>query len=156
MANSYSQKMKAAIVSDLQSLVDSGVLNSVVSVDYSKQFVGDYTWPGFPSALVIPPTISSSDYNDVGTNIREYTWNILIVTTTENLPPSDPMYLEGLVDAVLNVFDLDYTLQGSSVAAVMPAVLEPPGPVSAQSITYVTFYVTLKARALVDAAVKSA
>jgi hypothetical protein len=59
MDNSYSQKMKAAIVNDLQSLLDAGVLNSVVQVDYSKQFVNVYTWPGFPSALVIPPTIST-------------------------------------------------------------------------------------------------
>ena len=79
------QKMKAAIVNDLQSLLDSGVLNSVVQVDYSKQFVNDYTWPGFPSALVIPPTISTSEYEDSVTNVREYTWNILVVTTTENL-----------------------------------------------------------------------
>jgi hypothetical protein len=154
MDNSYSQKMKTAIVNDLQSLVDSGVLKSVVSVDYSKQFVNDYTWPGFPSALVIPPTISTSEYEDTATNVREYTWNILIVTTTDNLPSTDPTYLEGLVDAVLNVFDLDCTLQGSSVAAVMPAILEPPGPVSSNSITYVTFYCTLKARALVTAGVK--
>jgi hypothetical protein len=155
MDSSYSQKMKTAIVADLQSLVDSGVLNSVVQVDYSKQFVNDYTWPGFPSALVTPPTISTSDYEDTTSNVREYTWNILIVTTTDNLPSTDPTYLEGLVDAVLNVFDLDCTLQGSSVAAVMPAVLEPPGPVSSNSITYVTFYVTLKARALVNAGVKT-
>jgi hypothetical protein len=59
MDNSYSQKMKAAIVNDLQSLLDAGVLNSVVQVDYSKQFVNVYTSPGFPSALVIPPTIST-------------------------------------------------------------------------------------------------
>jgi hypothetical protein len=154
--NSYSQKMKTAIVKDLQSLVDSDVLNSVVQVDYSKQFVNDYTWPGFPAALVTPPTITTSEYEDNVSNVREYTWNILIVTTTDNLPSTDPTYLEGLVDAVLNVFDLDCTLQGSSVAAVMPAVLEPPGPVSSNSITYVTFYVTLKARALVNAAVKTA
>src|ERR1700749_3000049 len=108
--NSYAQKMKTAILSDLQTLVDAGILKAIVSVDYTKQFVNNYTWPGFPSALVAPPTISTSDYEDTATNVREYTWNILIVTTTENLPSTDPSYLEGLVDAVLNVFDNDCTL----------------------------------------------
>jgi hypothetical protein len=156
MSKSFAQAMKAAILKDLQSLVDSGGLNSASADDMSKVNPLDRTWPGFPSAIVIPPVISTSDYEDTATNLREYTWYIMVVTKSENLSSTDPTYLEGLIDSVLNVFDLDCTLQGTAIGAVMPAVLEPPGPVSFNSVTYVTLYVTLKAKALVPAAVQSA
>jgi hypothetical protein len=154
MAKTFAQNMKTAILADLQKLVDSGVLNSAAADDFSKLNPLDRTWPGFPSAVVIPPTISTSEYEDVGSNLREYTWYIMVVTTPENMSTNDPTYLEGLVDSVLNVFDLDCTLQGTANGAVMPAVLEPPGPVSSNSVTYVIFYVTLKAKQIVPAAVQ--
>jgi hypothetical protein len=153
---SFAQNMKNAIVSDLQSLVSSGVLNSVIADDFTKLNPLARSWPGYPSALVIPPTVSTSEYEDTATNLRTYTWYIMVVTTPDNMPTTDPTYLEGLVDAVLNVFDLDCTLQGTADGAVMPAVLEPPGPVASNSVTYVVFYLSLKAKALVPAAVKSA
>jgi hypothetical protein len=153
---SYAQNMKNAIIADLQSLVNSGTLYAVISDDMTKVNPLDRNWVNFPSAVVIPPTITTSAYEDVGNNLREYTWYVMVVTTPDNLPTTDPTYLEGLVDAVLNVFDLDCTLQGTAIGAVMPAVLEPPGPVSSNSVTYVVFYVTLKAKQLVPAAVQSA
>jgi hypothetical protein len=152
----FAQNMKTAILADLQSLVDTGVLNSAFADDMSKVNPLDRTWTGFPSAVVIPPTVSTSEYEDTATNTRQYTWYIMVVTTPENLPANSPTYLEGLVDNVLNVFDLDCTLQGTAVAAVMPAILEPPGPISSGSTTYVVFSVRLVAKALVPAAVKSA
>ena len=100
--------------------------------------------------------VGTSEYYDVATNLREYTWYVMVVTTPDNVPSTDPTYLEGLVDAVLNVFDSDVTLQGTSVGGVQPAVLEPPGVVNSNSITYVVFFVTLKAKTLVQAAVQSA
>jgi len=152
----FAQNMKNAIITDLQSLVTSGVLRAVAADDFTKLNPLDRQWPGYPSALVIPPTVTTSDYEDTATNLRTYTWYIMVVTTPDNMPTTDPTYLEGLVDSVLNVFDLDCTLQGTAVGAVMPAVLEPPGPVASNSVTYVVFYVSLKARALVPAAVSSA
>jgi hypothetical protein len=152
----FAQNMKNAILTDLQSLVTGGVLNSAFADDMTKVNPLDRNWPGFPSAVVIPPTVGTSDYEDVAHNLREYTWFIMVVTTPDNLPANNPTYLESLVDNVLSVFDLDCTLQGTAVGAVMPAVLEPPGPVSSNSVTYVVFYVTLKAKALVPAKVQSA
>jgi len=152
--STYAQKMKTAITADLQTLVDSGTLRYVLADDMTKVNPLDRDWPGFPSAVVIPPTVSTSDYEDQATNFREYTWYIMVVTTPDNVPKIDPTYLEGLLDGVLNVFDLDCTLQGTAVGAVMPAILEPPGPVNSGTNTYVVFYVTLKARALVPAGVK--
>lgn len=146
--------MKQSIVNDLQSLVESGVLNSVVSDDMTKLNPLDRNWPGYPSALVIPPTVGASEYYDTATNLREYTWYVMVVTTPDNLPPNDPTYLEGLVDNVLQVFDNDVTMQGMAVGGVSPAVLEPPGPVNSGTVTYVVFYLQLKAKQLVPAAVQ--
>jgi hypothetical protein len=146
--------MKNAIVTDLQSLVTSGVLGSYNVDDFTKLNPLDRTWGAFPAALVIPPTVSQSEYYDVATNLREYTWYVMVITTTENLSASDPTYLESLIDNVLQVFDNDVTLQGMAIGGVNPAILDPPGPVSSGSVTYVCFYITLKAKTLVPAAVQ--
>jgi hypothetical protein len=156
MLNTFAQDMKKAIVADLESLVTSGVLNSCVADDMTKVSPLDRNWPGYPSALVIPPTVSSSEYYDVATNLREYTWFVLIVTKADSMPANDPTYLEGLIDAILKVFDEDVTLQGMANGGVQPAILDPPGPVSSNSVTYVIFSVQLKAKQLVPAAVQSA
>ena len=146
--------MKAAILNDLNALVTSGVLASVTAVDYSKMSALDFNYPSFPSAVILPPTVSASEYEDVATNNREYVWNIMVVTQPERLSAPNDNALEALIDGVLNAFDLDCTLQGNSSAAVSPAVVEPPGPISNGTITYVVFYVQLKARQLVPAAVQ--
>ena len=154
MPNTVGQNIKNAIVTDLQSLVSSGVLGSMAADDYTKLNPLDRTWGAFPAALVIPPTVSQSEYYDVATNLREYTWYVMVLTTPENLPKADPTYLEGLMDSVLQVFDNDVTLQGMADGGVQPAILDPPGPVSNGSVTYVTMYITLKAKVLVPAAVQ--
>jgi hypothetical protein len=122
--------------------------------DYTKLNPLDRTWGKFPAALVIPPTVSQSEYYDVATNLREYTWYIMVITTNDNLPKDDPTYLESLIDNTLQVFDNDVTLQGMANGGVQPAILDPPGPVSSNSVTYVVFYITLKAKVIVSAAVQ--
>lgn len=154
MPNTASQNIKQSIITDLQSLVTSGVLGSVAADDFTKLNPLDRTWGAYPAALVIPPTVSQSEYYDVATNLREYTWYVMVVTTPENLPKDDPTYLESLIDNTLQVFDNDVTLQGMAVGGVNPAILDPPGPVSSNSVTYVAFYITLKAKTLVPAAVQ--
>src|SRR6185437_13329526 len=150
----YAQDIKNAIVNDLKALVSSGVLGSYSVDDMTKLNPLDRTWGAFPAALVIPPTVSASEYYDVATNLREYTWYIMVVTTPDNMPANDPTYLEGLIDNVLAAFDGDATLQGTSVGGVQPAVLEPPGPVNSNGLTFTAFYVTIKAKALVTAALQ--
>lgn len=154
MDKTFAQNLKQAIIDDLQSLVASGALGSVAADDFTKLSPLDRTWGKFPAALIIPPTVGTSEYYDTATNLREYTWYVMVVTTPDNLPKTDPAYLEGLMDAVLQVFDNDVTLQGMAVGGVNPAILDPPGPVSSGSLTFVTMYVTLKARALVPATVQ--
>jgi hypothetical protein len=154
MSNTPAQNIKQAIITDLQSLVASGVLGSVSADDFTKLNPLDRTWGPFPAALVIPPTVSQSEYYDVATNLREYTWYVMVVTTPENLPSTDPTYLESLIDSTLQVFDNDVTLQGMAIGGVSPAILDPPGPVSSGSVTYVCYYITLKAKTLVPGQVQ--
>ena len=128
--------MKNAILADLQSLVQSGILNSAFADEMTKVNPLDRNWPGYPSAVVIPPTVSKSEFYDTATNLREYTWYIMVVTTPDNIPSTDPTYLEGLIDNLLQVFDNDVTLQGMAVGGVQPAILEAPGPVNSGTTTY--------------------
>src|ERR1700733_1134564 len=112
MAKTFSQNIKEAIVNDLQTLVQAGVLNSYVVDNGSKLNIADYTFSGFPAAVVSAVNVPSSDYEDTATNLREYEWLLLVVTTPDNIPTNDPTYLEYLVDSVLGQFDGDVTLQG--------------------------------------------
>jgi hypothetical protein len=148
----YSQKIKAAILNDLQSLVPA-TLGDAFADDLSKVSPLDRDWKAFPSAVVLPPTVENSEYYDTATNLRVYTFWVAIVTKPEFVE-KDPTLLEGLMDAVMNAFDQDVTLQGSSVGGVEPAVIQAPGPVSSSGVTYVLFYITLRAKQLVTAAVK--
>lgn len=152
--NNFSAKMKAAIIADLQALVVAGTLGSVISDDYSKANPLDRDIAQTPVAIVLPPLVSGSVYEDVATNTREYAWYIMIADLPTNVASGGDTYIENLMDAVLNAFDLDCTLQGTSNGATSPAILEPPGIVSANSISYMTFYVTIKAKVIVPAGVK--
>lgn len=148
------QLQKNAILTDLQTLVTSGVLNSAFADDLSKVNPLDRTWPGYPSVVVLPPTLTGNKYEDQATNTREYTWYVTLVTTPENLPTTDPTYLEGLIDQVIALFDEDATLQGTANAGLYPTLVEPPGPVSSNSITYVVATISFKARTTVTAGIK--
>jgi hypothetical protein len=142
-----------AIVADLQGLVPS-VLNCVIVDGMTKVHPLDRDYPGFPAAVVIPPILKESAFEDSANNLRSYTWYVMVVTTPDNIPKTDPTYMAGLEDNVCAVFDLDCTLGGTANGAVMPAVLEPPGPVVYNSVTYVVFYISFIARVLVPASVK--
>jgi hypothetical protein len=154
MNGTPSQLQMNAIISDLQTLVTSGVLNCVIVDNMTKVHPLDRNYPGYPCAVVIPPVLKTSEFEDQATNLRSYSWYIMVVTTSANLPTTDPTYLPSLVDNVCAVFDLDCTLQGTANGAVFPAVVEPPGPVSFNGVTYVLFYVTFSARQIVPAGVQ--
>jgi len=152
--NTYGQNMKQAIVNDLQALVAAGVLNSYVVDDGSKKNIADYTFAGFPAAVVSAANIPSSEYEDSATNLRVYEWLLLVVTTPDNMPKNDPTYFEYLMDSVLNAIDGDVTLQGYANGGVDAATLAPPGPVNSSDLTYSGFYCIIKARQIVTAGVK--
>lgn len=145
--------MKAAIVTDLQTLVTAGVLAGVIVDNGSKQNFGDYVYSGFPTAIVSAANVPASDYYDTATNLREYEWFVAIVTTPENIPDSNDSYMESLIDNVLNVFDLDVTLQGMANGGVAAGTLGPPGPIVGGNLTYAVFFVKIVAKQLVPAGV---
>ena len=55
--------------------------------------------------------------------------------------------VEGLIDAVMNRFDTNFTLAGYATAAVLPATVA-AWPVSDGTKTWACFVVSIKARAL--------
>lgn len=152
MPKTFAQNIKQAIVNDLQALVDAGVLNSYVVDNGSKLNIADYVFPKFPAAVVSAANVPSSDYEDQATNLREYEWLLLVVTTPENITSAD--YLEYLIDSVLAQFDGDVTLQGYANGGVAAATLAPPGPVNSSTLTYAGFYIIIKAKQLVPAGVQ--
>src|SRR5882762_2983549 len=97
MSKTNAQQMKAAILADLQKLITANTLRYVFADDMTKVNPLDRDWPGFPSAVVIPPTVSTSLYEDQANNLREYTWYVMVVTTPDNIPKTDSTYLEGLL-----------------------------------------------------------
>lgn len=148
--SSYASAMKAQIVADLTTLVPAS-LGVVIQDDFSKMHPLDRDFAAFPAAVVIPPMVSASNYEDQGHNLREYTFYIMLVFRPEDVQ-SSTTYVEDLLDAVLNLFDNDCTLAGTAEGAVLPAVIEPPGAVVApNSVTYGTAFLSLKAKALVTA-----
>lgn len=156
MTKTPAQLQKNAILADLQTLVTSGVLNSVIADDFSKGNPFDRVWPGFPSVLVVPPVLSGNDLTDQADNEHEYTWYLMCVTTPENLPQNDPTYIEGLVDNIVALFDMDVTLQGTANAGLYPTLLDSPGVVNPPGSTasYVVFFISFKAKVIVPAGVQ--
>jgi len=153
MNNTYAQTIKNAIVNDLQTLLNNGTIGEYQIKDNGKINPFDRDYGAFPSAISIPPTVSSSEMYDTTTNLREYTFWVAFVTKPENIPSDDPTYLERLMDSVMDVFDTDVTLRGSAPGGSGPAILEPPGVVATPAASYTVFFVTIKARVLVEAAV---
>ena len=150
------QLQKNAILANLQTLVNSGVLAAAFADDFSKGNPFERVWSGFPSVVVVPPVLSGNDFEDQANNTHEYTWYLMCVTTPENLPKDDPTYIEGLVDSVVALFDMDVTLHGTANAGLYPTLLDSPGIVNppGSQATYIVFYVSFKAKVIVPAGVK--
>jgi len=140
---SLANPIKLQIKADLDSLVESGILASVQMVDYSKDvFTADYA--KFPVAILGMSSMES-DASDNANNIRTYTFPILVLEKSENLNAQTDM--EDLRDAILNVFDTDYTLAGKAEGAVLP-VASPAQTMSVGDRTIIYFVINIKARAL--------
>ncbi len=106
-----------------------------------------------PAAIVLPPLVKAPEPEDVSTNLRQYEWWIQVAVTEGKLNGQSTL-LEDLMDAVLDAFDQDLTLGGTADGAIMPAIVQPPGPISANGISYATFFVSFIARKLVTSAVQ--
>jgi hypothetical protein len=139
------QNIKTQILVNLQALVNNGVIKSFVALDKGKD---PLTAPpsGYPFALVGMPRVAN-DMEENTMNIRSYRFDILFVINYENL--ADPtITIEGMIDAVLNQFDTNFTLAGTAVAAQVPPASVQPFPISTPTQDLACFVVTLECRAL--------
>lgn len=137
--------MKTQILADLQSLVPT-YLTQVISSDMSRSSLFDQNFSGYPAAIVIPPLVPEARYEDTASNIRQYNWTIIVVQLPENLATTP---LETTMDAVFQLFDQDYTLGGTAVGGALPSIID-VGPIAFSGKTYATFYLTIRAQALVS------
>ena len=144
MANTFAQNMKNAIVTDLQSSYMRASLNCVIADDMTKVNPLDRDWPGFPAAVVIPPIVTDIRIRRHGHNLREYTWYIMVVTTPETFPDRSDLSCRTRWITCSSVFDLDCTLQGTAIGAVMPAVARTARPRELQFGDLRCFYLSFE------------
>lgn len=144
MSTKLAKPIKNRIVENLQSLVYSGVLGSVVVNDLSRDpLQNDYG--SFPVAIVGMSSIESRT-EDNANNLREYIFPILILERYDNIKKSATA-MEDLRDEILNVFDTDYTLNGTAIGAIEPSSSVATSE-STPDRTYCYFLVTIKAKQL--------
>jgi hypothetical protein len=142
------QAIKQQIVANLQTLQTNGVINSFISLDRGKDPLSKDNAPpsGYPFALVGMPRVAN-DMEDNQNNIRTYRFDILFVVNYENMADMD-YTIEGMIDAVLNQFDTNFSLAGAAVAAQVPPAQVQAFPVSTPTGDFAAFVVTIEARTL--------
>lgn len=145
LGGSLAQNIKREIVLNLNALVKAGVLNSVLEIDYGKDITSIDAPSGYPFALVGMPMISA-DYEDQATNRRTYDFRVLIAVSYEYLQDKAEG-IEGIIDAVLNQFDNNFTLEGAAEASVLPVDII-AAPVSTADKSLVAILVMIKAQSL--------
>ena len=145
LGGSIAQNIKKEIVLNLNALVQAGVINSVMEIDLGKDPLTIEPPSGYPFALVGMPTVTA-DYEDQATNRRNYRFDVLIAASYESLADQNEG-VEGIIDALLNQFDNNFTLAGAAQASVLPVEVIAM-PVSTATKSLVCFLVTVRAQAL--------
>lgn len=145
LTGSLAQNIKKQIVLNFNALVQAGVINSVLELDYGKDPTTIEASNGYPFAPVGMPTVTS-DYEDSATNKRTYRFDSSIVTDYTALADQTEG-VEGIIDAVCNQFDNNFTLAGAATATVLPVEVIAI-PVSAADKSLVCFLVTIRAQSL--------
>jgi len=137
--------IKAQILVNLEALVTTGSINSFISLDQNPNPLSIQPSGGYPFAIVGMSRITS-EFEDNDTNMHTYRYDILFVLDPSALKNPDTD-VEDLIDAALNQFDTNFTLDGTAVAAVLPASVQGQ-PVSTGDKSLLVFVITLEARAL--------
>lgn len=145
MANA-AKNIKKAIRTNLDALVTSGVLGSVIEKDINIDIL-DQDLAGFPVALLGPSSMAA-DFEYPQSNRRVYRYDVMFIQMLENL--STNWDVEDMRDAIALQFDNDPTLNGAAVLCISAAFSEHAQVRSASGKSYLCFYVTIKATTLVD------
>jgi hypothetical protein len=142
------QAIKTQILVNLQALQTAGVISSFIALDRGKDPLSKDNAPstGYPFAIVGMPRVGN-DMEDTANNIRSYRFDILFVLNYDAMPTPD-YAVEGVIDAVLNQFDTNFTLGGTAIAAQVPPAQVTAFPVTTPSGDFACFVVTLECRTL--------
>lgn len=115
------QNIKQAIKANLDALVTEDVLGGATITDIRKDPLSADIG-GYPHAFLMPPAMES-EVLDNRNVMRTYTFAIMIIFNAENLTTTTE--LEEKIEAVLNKFDNDPTLDGTSQGGVLPVSSSP-------------------------------
>lgn len=138
------QTIKNEIDAHLQALVVDGTLGAATMTDIRKDPLSSVMGP-YPHAFLMPPSIES-EINDNRTLIRTYTFDIMVLFKPETLASTTE--LEEKVEAILNEFDNDPTLNGSAMAGV-PPTSSSPQPIQTIGGSLIMVVVQVQAKELV-------
>lgn len=136
--------IKNAIKANLDDLVTAGTLKGATITDIRKHPL-DSDIPSYPHAFLMPPAVESQ-VEDSRTNIRTYTFGIMVFFKAENLVSTTE--LEERIEAVLSKFDNDPTLGGTALAGVLP-VSYAPEPLQHNNRDLIVVVVEIRAKELV-------
>lgn len=134
--------IKARLKVTLDTLV-STYLKSVTSSDIKKDPL-DAEIGQYPAAFIMPPALGASERLDQRTNIRDYTFFILVVMRAEDVQTTADV--EDLMERIINVLDNDITLGGAAVGGIMPVTSQPEA-FQHNGRDLIVFDVIIKARA---------
>jgi hypothetical protein len=113
--------IKNAIKTNLDALVTAEVLAGATITDIRRNpLAADI--PSFPHAFLMPPSIES-EVEDNRTNIRTYSYDIMVLWNAENI--TDATTVEAALEDILDKFDNDPTLGGTCLAGVLPVSSAP-------------------------------
>ncbi|CAB4151557.1 hypothetical protein UFOVP594_21 [uncultured Caudovirales phage] len=136
--------IKDNIKLNLDALVTSSVIAGCTITDIKKNPLGADI-PDYPYAYLMPPSVNS-DVSDNRSNLRTYTFDVVIFVNAENLTSTTE--LEEMIEDVLNKFDNDPTLGGAALGGVLP-VSSAPQPLQHNNKDLIMVVVTILAKEIV-------
>ncbi|TFH72391.1 hypothetical protein E3V39_12485 [Gammaproteobacteria bacterium LSUCC0112] len=137
--------VKGAVKTRLDALVTAGTLAGATITDIKKNPLSS-DFGAYPHAFLMPPAIESSAL-DNRTNLRTYTFSIMVLYNAENLTTTSQ--LETSIEAILNAFDNDPTLNGTGMGGVEP-VSSSPEPFQHGGKDLIMVEIVIKARDIIS------
>lgn len=137
--------IKTQIATNLASLVTDGVLAGYQSSDLKHDPLKADT-PNFPYAYLMPPAVASQAL-DNRSNLRTYTFDIVVLQNAENIDSTDEV--ETLVEDMMEVFDNDPTLGGTALGGVLP-VSSSPQPFQHSGKDLIMFILRIEAKSVAN------
>jgi hypothetical protein len=113
--------IKAQILTNLANLVTDEVLAGAEATDIKQDPLSNNAGV-YPYAYIMPPSVES-EVLDNRSNLRIYTFDIMVLFNAENITSTDE--LETDIELILSEFDNDPTLGGTALGGVLPVSSAP-------------------------------